>query len=247
MNKTSQHEPPLLFDWHRRERTFSWLLISMLLTGLGFAVLFILFRIVTPETPKLTSRPQQMIVLNPDVPAERALINRAMDLSFTLLPSESPSLREVPKAAKLPDFRTSLSSFDLKLKALDLGLTTRVRPRLFAQDIDILPPLPVLEPPVIKPAQKSTLRLHIDGELSGKLVSDTALPNIALIDPARPAFDIAVGPMGQVIMALPIAASEEPVIMVKLHAAMTQLRFQPTGKDIVWGQVHFAWEKEAAP
>ncbi|MEQ1752440.1 MAG: hypothetical protein ABL974_23665, partial [Prosthecobacter sp.] len=80
MKHSPQHEPPLIFDWDRRERTTAWLFLGLLITGLGFAALFIVFRIVTPLTPKLTSRPQQMIVLNPDVPVERALINHDMDL-----------------------------------------------------------------------------------------------------------------------------------------------------------------------
>lgn len=247
MKPPHHHEPPLLFDWDRRERTLSWLLFYVLITALGFAALFILFRIVTPEAPRLTSRPQQMIVLNPDVPAERSLINRAMDLSFTLLPSESSDQRDVPAAMNLPDFQSSLRSFELKLKAPNAGLTTHERPRVFAQDIDVLPPLPPMARRPVKAAQVSTLHAQIDGELAGRLISDASLRDIPLSDPSRPRFRVAVGPLGQVMMALPLAASDDPAVMVKLHAAMTQLRFKPAGKDIEWAQVGFTWEKEPAP
>ncbi len=247
MKHSQQHESPLIFDWDRRERTTAWLLLGLLITGLGFAALFIVFRIVTPVTPKLTSRPQQMIVLNPDVPVERALINHAMDLSFTLLPSESSDQRAVPSSVKLPDFQPALAGFELKLKAPNAGLTTRERPRLFAQDIDVLPPLPKLEKIPVKAAQASALKVKIDGEMASRLISDAALHDIPLSDPSRPRFRIAVGSLGQVVMALPLASSDDPAVMVKLHAAMTQLRFQSGGKDIEWAQVGFDWEKGAAP
>lgn len=247
MKPPHHHEPPLLFDWDRRERTLSWLLLYVLFTALGFAALFILFRIVTPEAPRLTSRPQQMIVLNPDVPAERSLINRAMDLSFTLLPSESSDQRDVPAALKTPDFRSTTSSFELKLKAPNAGPTAHERPRLLAHEIDVLPPLPPVTAQPVKAAPISALRVKIDGALADRLISGSTLRDIPLSDPSRPRFHVAVGPLGQVMMALPLTASDDPAVMVRLHAAMTQLRFKPAGKDIEWAQVGFHWEREPAP
>jgi hypothetical protein len=38
--------------------------------------------------------------------------------------------------------------------------------------------------------------------------------------------------------------------MVKLHAAMTQLHFQPDPvqqQDMDWAEISFVWEKEGAP
>ena len=246
MKHPHQQEPPLLFDWDRREHTTTWFLVWLLITGLGFASLFIVFRIVTPEATKLSARAQQMMVLNPAVPAERALINRAMDFSFTLLPSEVSIKPEVPPAAKLPDFSAALSRFELKLKAPNASLVTRERPRLFAQDIDVLPPLSAVVLPR-KPEQASKLHVKLSGGLADRLISDVTLRDIPLSDSARPTFRIAVGNLGQVLMALPLHASDDPAIMVKLHAALTQMRFKPDGKDVEWAQVGFAWEKESTP
>lgn len=239
--------PALIFDWKRREFTAPWLLGYLLLTALGFALLFLIFRIVTPEAPKLTSRPQQMIVLNPAVPAERALIHRAMDQSFTLLPTESPITHEMRQAARLPAFPSSLADFELKLKTPKSEITTRDQPRLLSQHLDILPPIEAPPPAPVTSKTASRLCLQMEGQLASRLLTPRTLSGIALSDPSHPVFHIAIGELGQVIMALPLSAAEDPSVMVKLHAAMTQLRFQPTGVPIEWAQVSFAWEKEAAP
>jgi hypothetical protein len=246
MKPTRHSESGLLFDWQHQERTGAWLFMFVLLTVGGFALLFILFRIVTPEAPKLTSRPQQMIVLNPNVEADRALINRAVDRSFTLLPSETANLREVPSEAKIPSFEPPVSNFELKLKAPQEGSRSRESPLLFADDIDVLPALPVAAALEAKATPPVHLRPQIDAAKAIRLMSSPELKDIPLTDPSRPLFRLAVGSLGQVLMALPLGSSEDPAVMVKLHTAMTQLRFEPTGKDLEWVQISFAWEKEAA-
>ncbi len=247
MKRLRNSDSGLLFDWHREERTGYWLIAALLVTAGGFALLFILFRIITPEAPKLASRPQQMIVLNPNVDADRALINRAMDRSFTLLPTDSPTLREIPSEAKLPSFEPPISKFELKLKAPQLRTRNRESPLLFAADIDVLPPLPGLI--IHEPKQGINAQLHSVIHSNSKLRLSSAPPlgDIALTDPSRPQFQLAIGPLGQVIMALPLSSSDDPAIMVKLHTAMTQMRFEPTGRELEWAEVTFAWEKEAQP
>ena len=251
MKQERSPESALLFDWGRREHRGPWLLAYFLLTLLGLASLFLVFRIVTPESPKLAARPQQMIVLNPGVPAERALIHRAQDRSFTLVPSDTLGGQTIPSEARLPAFKSAISSFEMKLKSAGSKLTTSERPSLLDQDfLDTLPPPPQPEPmqkttrPVI-----STLRARLAGENPRALLSGRDLKDIPLVDPARPRFRVAIGPLGQVVMAVPVASSEDPAVMVKLHAAMTQLHFQPQPgqKDLEWADVSFAWEKEAAP
>jgi hypothetical protein len=251
MKKEDSPESALLFDWGRREHRGPWLMAYFLLTLLGLASLFVLFRIVTPEAPKLTTRPQQMIVLNPGVPAERALIHRAQDRSFTLVPSDTLGGQSIPSEARLPAFKSAISSFGMKLRSAGSVLTASDRPSLMEQDfLDALPP-----PTELEPVKKSTtpaafvLRARLAGEPPRALLSGRDLKDIPLLDPARPRFRVAIGSLGQVVLAVPVASSEDPAVMVKLHAAMTQLRFQPqpAQKDLEWADVSFAWEKEAAP
>ena len=240
-------ETALIFDWHRSERRASWLLGCLLVTAAGFALLFIIFRVVPPEVPKLNSRPQQMLVLNPAVLTDRALINRAADRSFTLMPSETGNLYEVPAAAQLPRFEPVVSQYELRLKAPKVGPISKARPLLFNYEQDLLPPLPVVTKQPKKAAPKSSLVAKIKADSAMQVLVLPPLADIPLTDTARPLFRVAVGRLGQVMMALPLVSAEEPAMMVKLHTALTQMRFQPTGKDISWAQVSFAWEKEAAP
>lgn len=247
MKSADSHEPPLLFDWARKEKSFSRLLGSLLITGVGFALLFFLFRIVTPDSPRLMARPQQMIVLNPDVPAERALIHRAMDQSFTLLPTDALSQIEIPRAAKLPRMTSHLKSYQLKPKPLPSAGAQQQMPLLLAHDMEVLPDLPAADVPEPKPVTKSHLKLQVEGAAAARLISNPILKDIPLVDVTRPSFLVGVGKLGQVLMALPLGASEDAAAMVKLHAAMTQLHFQPKAQDIEWAQISFAWEKEASP
>jgi len=251
MKKGSSPESALIFDWGRHEHRGPWLMAYFIITLLGLASLFLIFRIVTPEAPKLTTRPQQMIVLNPDVPAERALIHRAQDRSFTLVPSDTLGGQTIPSEARLPAFKSAISSFEMRLKSAGSKLTTNERPSLMEQDFfDVLPP-----PSEMEPAKKSVssvtsvLRVRLADKSSRDLLSGRNLKDIPLVDPARPRFRVAIGSLGQVVMAVPVASSEDPSVMVKLHAAMTQLRFQPAPeqKDLEWADVSFAWEKEVEP
>jgi len=251
MKKVFSPESALLFDWDRREHRMSWLLAYFLITVLGLASLFVIFRIVTPEAPKLTTRPQQMIVLNPDVPVERALIHRAQDRSFILVPSDTLGGQSIPLEARLPAFKSALGSFEMKLKSAGSKLTANERPSLLEQDfLDTLPP-----PKEIKLSPKSvsrvtsTLRALIATENRRALLNERDLKGISLVDPSRPRFRIAIGPLGQVVLAVPVASSEDPDVMVKLHSAMTQLHFQPqpAQKDLEWADVSFTWEKEVVP
>ncbi|GEP42974.1 hypothetical protein [Brevifollis gellanilyticus] len=251
MKKARSPESALVFDWHRREARGPWLLAFFLLTAGGIGSLFIIFRIITPETPKITSRPQQMIVLNPDVPAERALIHRAQDRSFTLVPSDSPVSQSLPPAAKLPEFQPAIRSFEMKLKSAGSQIATNDHNSLMEQDfLDALPPLPALAPKVPrKTSPPSVLKALVEEQGARALLSGADLKDIPLMDPTKPRFRVAIGSLGEVVMALPVSSSEDPAIMVKLHSAMTQLRFQPAPekKDVEWAEVSFAWKKEAAP
>jgi hypothetical protein len=69
------------------------------------------------------------------------------------------------------------------------------------------------------------------------------LPGIALTQPTRVQFRVAVGSAGQVLTALPLGSAEDAEVMSQLQAAVNALRFQPSEvKRIEWGEVSFRWE-----
>jgi len=241
-------ESPLIFTWDLRDHTSMRLFVATLLTFAGLAGLFVIFRIITPESRPISTRPQQIIVLNPNVPAERALIHQAVDRSFPLLPTETLALTPLPVSARMPEFSPSSQGWELRLKPLNPAITATAKPRLLTLDLDVLPPLPQPAIPAQPPPSPPPPPPPVGGELAARLKSGTKLADIPLMDPTRPRFHIAVGSLGQVLMALPLSASEETQIMPQLHAALTALHFTPAAeKEVQWGQVSFRWEKGAAP
>lgn len=245
----------LIFDWHRKEARAPWLAAFLLLTLFGIASLFIIFRIVTPDAPRMIARPQQMILLNPEVPAERALIHRAMDRSFTLLPNESPTFSSLPSAAAIPGFRPGIRGYEMKLKSpgSQTPSSDDNAPLPVMTFDDILPPLPVAttsSAPSARPP--SWLRLRITSAAGRKLLTSTAWQDIPLTDPERVAFRIGIDAGGRVQIAMPLNASEDPEIMDRLRSAITGTRFEPRpakGGDLEWAEAGFYWDnkKESAP
>ncbi|MBV6501105.1 MAG: hypothetical protein CJBNEKGG_03601 [Prosthecobacter sp.] len=245
----------LIFDWHRKEARGPWLAAFLLLTLFGIASLFIIFRIVTPDAPRMIARPQQMILLNPEVPAERALIHRAMDRSFTLLPNESPTFSSLPSAAAIPGFRPGIRGYEMKLKSPGSQRASNDdnAPLPVMTFDDILPPLPVVLPAAAASAKpRSSLRLRVTTSSGRKPIPPPSWHDIPLTDPERVTFRIGIDPGGRVQIALPLNSSEDPEVMDRLRTAITGTRFEPGSagaSDLEWAEAGFYWEsqKEDAP
>jgi hypothetical protein len=247
MKHRSALESPLIFDWRRHDVSSLWLGGFLILTLLGLASLFILFRIVTPETPTFVARPQQMILLNPEVPAERALIHRAMDRSFALLPSESMAASEVPSVL-LPAFRPGNRGFHASLRGEDATTPSQVTAPLGVMRVeDVLPPLQrATSPTTARPRPVARLLMQVSGR---PLLRSGDLTGISLLDPERVRFHVAIDAMGRPQLVLPLGSSEDPQVSAKLHAALLASRFQPVGKggaDFDWVEVTFGWQVERA-
>lgn len=219
--------------------------LAMIATLSAFVGMFIVFRVVTPESRPVDVRPQRVVILNPNEPAERALIHQAMDRSFGIIPTEVAATAPV-KGLKTPDFVPSYARRELRLRPLPAGLTASNQTRPFALEVDVLPPLP--EPPaqVASAAPASRLQAVIEGDLKSRITQAVIIPDVPLADATRPRFQVAVGALGQVLMALPLSVSDDAEINQKLHHAVTQMRFAPAAADMAWGQVSFEWVKEAA-
>lgn len=255
MKHRRPEDTALIFDWHRKEARSPWLAAFLLLTLFGIASLFVIFRIVTPDAPRMVARPQQMILLNPEVPSERALIHRAMDRSFTLLPNESPTFSSLPSAAVIPAFRPGTRGYEMKLKSpgSQRAVPDDNAPLQVMTFDDILPPLPAA-PPTPPPPKKpqASLRLRVTSPSGRKPVSNSSWHDIPLADPERAAFRIGIDHQGRVQIVLPVNASEDPEVMDRLRAAITSTRFETgaTGaSDLEWAEAGFYWDtrKEAAP
>ncbi|MEN3941020.1 hypothetical protein WJU23_06990 [Prosthecobacter sp. SYSU 5D2] len=235
-------ERPLTFDWHAHDRSFLRMGLSMLLTLVAIVGMFIVFRVVTPESRPVDVRPQRVLLLNPNVPAERALIHQAMDRSFGMLPSE-PAVTEPPAGLTLPEFTPSYAGYELRLKPLPAGLNASRQARLFAQEMDILPPLPAPKLKRPPPAPPQVLRAAVEGPAAGRARSSLVIPEVPLADVTRPRFQVAVGPRGRVMMALPLSSSDDADINQKLHHFIMQMRFAPAESEVEWAQVSFKWSR----
>lgn len=238
--------PPLLiFDWHSHDRSIIRMGLALAVTLVCIVGMFIIFRVVTPESRPVDVRPQRVLILNPNVPAERALIHQAMDRSFGMLPSETTVTGPL-KSLQMPSFVPSYANFELRLKPLPTGLTASTQTRPFALDMDLLPPLPEAKPPAAKPVPKSSLRAVIEGAAAMRAPKSLEIKDVPLADATRPRFQVAIGPLGQVILALPLSTADDAEIHQKLHHAITQMHFTPAPAEMEWVQIYFRWFKEAA-
>jgi hypothetical protein len=236
---------PLTFDWRAHDSSLVRLGLATLVTLSGIIAMFIVFRVVTPESRPVDVRPQQVVLLDPHVPAELALIHQAMDRSFGLLPSDSPPIG--PKELlKMPTFEPSYAKRELRLRPLPSGLTTSTQTQPFALDMDILPPLPAPQEVKAQKRSKAVLKAVIEGPLATRAPEQVQISDVALADTTRPRFQVAIGSLGQVIVALPLSSSDDAEINQKLHHAITQMRFQPDDKETEWGKISFEWVKEGA-
>lgn len=240
-----KQERLLTFDWHSNDRSVVRMGLALLVTVVAIVSMFIVFRVVTPESRPVDVRPQRVLLLNPNEPAERALIHQAMDRSFGMLPSETAVTGPL-KALKMPAFIPSYTKHELKLKPVPSGLAASSRVRPFALDMDVLPPLPAAEPAAkAPPVQRSILRAVIEGPMAERAPKNLEISQVPLADITRPRFQVAIGRLGQVLVALPLSASDDTVINQKLHQVITQMHFSPSEKDMEWGQISFRWEVKA--
>lgn len=237
--KPHPHEP-LIFAWQARDHS-SWHLVAALVVLMGaMAGFFFVFRIVHPVTQRVTTSPQRVISLDPHEPAALALIHRAQDRSFALLNEDESA---APLESALLAFRPSFEGYELKLRELEPANDAVKQPSLFTPGRDVLPPVPrrVVKPAAALPA--ATLRAVMSSTLAKRGLTSVELPGIALTQPARVQFRVAVGSAGQVLTALPLGSAEESGVMQQLQTAVQALRFEPSEvQRIEWGEVSFRWE-----
>lgn len=233
----------LSFAWKIRERTT---LHVMLLTGLLAVLLgafFVIFRIIYPSVPVADAVPQRLLVLDPAAPAALALIHRAHDKSFGLIPAEPADLAA---RGSLPAFTPGYVGFELKLRTMEPSAAAPEHPRLFSASTPVLPEVtPRVHLPPAQPAQ--VVLLAVPGpELARRAPASLEIPGIPLKDPENARFSIAIDAAGRVSEVLPLFLTDDPATTKALRDRVAALRFQPDARAArQWGTIGFQWH--AAP
>lgn len=245
MSAKSHEHGPLIFAWNARDHSTWHLVVALLLLMGAMAAFFVIFRIVHPVAQRLPTTPQRVIALDPKDPAALALIHRAQDRSFALL---SDAEATAPLENSLMAFKPSFDGYQLTLRETPPVATTVRQPRLFTPGVDVLPPVPrrATEPVTATPV--ATLRAVMSSTLAKRGLANAELPGIALTQPTRVQFRVAVGSAGQVITALPLGNADDVTVMSQLYNAISSLRFNPSeAKRVEWGEISFRWEGAQQP
>lgn len=235
-------DEPLIFAWNARDHSLWHLFVALVLLMGTMAGFFVVFRIVHPVAQRLPAAPHHIISLDPSDPAALALMHRAQDRSFALLPDVDVKGPQAQAAALLA-VRPSFENHQLQLREMPPASTPARVPRLFPPGTDVLPPVERRVAAAVPAAPPATLHAVISGPLDKRAGGSVELPGIDLTQPTRAQFRVAVGSAGQVITALPLSSTEDPGVMAQLHAAICALHFAPSEiKRIEWGEISFRWE-----
>ena len=235
----------LIFAWHIRDHSMMRLVLALVLLMAAMSAFFFIFRIVHPVAQRLPVTPLHVISLDPNNPAELALIHRAQDRSFALL-SDADSAVSVE--SPLLAFHPSFDGHEIKLRELEPAPTAIHQPRLFTAAADVLPPVSrrAVDSVAAPPAAK--LLAILSPSLEQRAPASLELNDIKLTQPTRVQFRVAIGSAGQVITALPLSSVEDAEVMRQLHAAVVALRFAPSELHrFDWGEISFRWEGGDTP
>jgi hypothetical protein len=236
----------LLFDWQGDDRSWLRMAVALLLTLAGLFGLFVVFRVVAPVPAGRDVRPQHVLVLNSEVPAELALIHRAMDRSFPILPAESAA---PPAVLRRPRLTPGYAGQELRLKPLPADLSDGLPARPVAAGLRLLPPPVAGTAPAAGPAPvRQRLRPVFDAALAARAPAVADLGDLPLAETARLQFHLAVDARGLVSHALPLALTEDAELSARLATALRALRFRPAPPGTVTsGVVQLQWREDPAP
>ena len=236
----------LIFAWHARDHSTWHLVVALLVLMAVMAGFFFVFRIVHPVTHSIPTTPQHVISLDPRDPAALALINRAQDRSFAVLvDADAAQSLETGRLA----FHPSFEGHQLQLREIDSAVAEMAPPLSFTPGVGVLPPVPRRVTSEVPAPQQARLAAVMSPNLAKRGPASVKLPKgIALSEPARVQFRVAIGSAGQIITALPLGGTEDPAVMEQLLAAINGLRFAPSEVTRVeWGEISFRWEVAQVP
>ncbi len=252
MSKPAPTDSGLTFDWRKPRAEWARLAFWMLITFLGLAAFFALFRVVYPQTQRLVPSTQQITLLGAD-PAAQSVLNAVQDRDFLIIPSPDGKRNPVTLEDSAPVFHPSYEKHELKLLDLPQRSTKPPSVRLLDVREPVLPRLDLSElnrdsrtaaPP---PAPKK-LALQLRGGLaSRKLVSQPKFGAQLMAEPESWRFHLGVDGAGQVIFALPVEAPGKLEESAPLLRLLRQIRFAPeSAEKISWGEATLVWSRASA-
>lgn len=242
--------PLLIFDWLSQPGGILRFIKALFLTLAGMTLFFFLFKVIYPQSQRLTPTPQQITIINPADPAARALLHRVQDRDFAIVPDVGDGSLAVRLENLVPLFHPTFEKHEMQLQDLPHKPYSVPPPRLLDATAPVLPALDLsdLKPPRAMPAGSSgkpTLALTFSGDLATRKI--TRAPDftaLGLTDPEAWRFYIGVESNGRVSFAIPLAAGEQPKLGAQLAALFSDLRFKPVKGEspaIAWSTVTFYW------
>jgi len=244
----------LTFDWRKPRAEWARLAFWMLITFLGLAAFFALFRVVYPQTQRLVPTTQQITLLGTD-PAAQSVLNAVQDRDFLIIPSSDGKRNPVTLEDSAPVFHPSYEKHELKL--LDVPQRNLKPPSVRLLDVrePILPRLDLSElnretRPAASPASPATRKpeLRLRGGLaSRKILAQPEFGNLSMREPDSWRFHLGVDGSGHVIFALPVEAPGKLDEAAPLLRLLRQIRFaSEAGEEISWGEVSLESSPHAA-
>ncbi len=240
--RAQEDSPRLTFEWVVPESTIWRLLFYAGITVVTLAGFFFVFRVVYPESdrPPLVSR--RVLVLSENDPDARPLIQRAVDQSFALLPTPA---EDPAKEAALPEFRPSFEGYRMRLKGLPVTKVNEPAKRMFSPGRVVLPPAErqdIERSPRTRSGFESALTVQVSGEASDRFEGRAPIRGLALVEPIRLRFRVAVNERGLVVFALPLESIEDADVQTQLLGAVERLRFKPVSENgVMWADAAFEW------
>lgn len=251
MPKPLQTEPGLTFDWRKPRAEWARLAFWMLVTFLGLAAFFALFRVVYPQTRRIVPTAQQITVLGAD-PATRTVLNAVQDRDFLIIPSTDGKRNPVSLEERAPVFHPSYEKHEIKL----LDLPQRDTKPAPVRVLDVREPvLPRLDLSKLAPAPRAAspspkrLTLQVRGALAARrAASEPEFDGLQMAEPESWRFHLGVDGAGHVIFALPIETPGKLEEAAPLLRLFRQVRFTPDSMDkITWGEATLVWSPADPP
>lgn len=230
----------LTFVWKIRDHSLLRLIGLTLLLMLFLGAFFVVFRITYPAVQQADAVPQRVLILDPSDPESLAIIHRAQDKSFGLVPAEP-----VDGAGKryFPSFTPSFAGAELRLRRMVAAPEVTRHPRIFTPLTSVLPAVPRRATLPQQSLPQAVLQAVPSPEVARRAPSVLSMPGVELTDPENARFSIAIAASGQVVQALPLFTSEVPAVTSRLLVGLRSLKFQPDlQKPLQWGTVSFRWQ-----
>ena len=230
----------LSFAWKIRERTTLYVTLLTLLLAALMGLFFVVFRITYPSVQTADAVPLRVLVLDPSDPEALALIHRAQDKSFGLVPAEPVDLAA---KAHFPSFTPSYDGFQLKLRTMVPPPATPRQSQVFSASTPVLPEVTPRAAALTADAKPSILRAVPGPEFARRAPAALEIQDVSLSDPENARFSISIDATGRVTEVLPLFTAENPAMAKVLREPVVALRFQPDAKTPrQWGTLGFHWQ-----